>query len=78
MVEMRLSTQAITNAVAKRLSILALRLLCLKVEERRKIRLQEQIRKIILKEIILKSPFTLFPIPCFLKVMYNHKELKKF
>jgi hypothetical protein len=49
MVEMRLSTQAITNAVAKRLSILAFKLLCLKVEKRREVRLQEQIKKIILK-----------------------------
>lgn len=70
MVEMRLSTQAITNAVAKRLSILAFRLLCLQVEER-KVRLQEQIQ--VLKGIISKSPFTLFPIPKLFKVMYNHQ-----
>ena len=38
--------------------------------KRRKVRLQGQI--LILKGIMSKSPFTLFPIPWLFKVMYNH------
>ena len=44
MVEMRLSTQAITNAVAKRLSILAFRLLCLEVEREEKLDFKDKYR----------------------------------
>lgn len=62
MVEIRLSTQAITNAVAKRLSILAFRLLCFKLKkEKSDLKSKSEYAKKKKKSPLYPTPHPFFP-----------------